>query len=341
MSVNSAGFTVSPAAASQLVYTTQPAGATAGSAFGTQPVVTVEDPFGNTVTSGPDSTVNVTATIQTGSGSLQGTTTKSAIAGVATFTDLRIDTTGGHTLHAASSVAGVDSAGFAVSPAAPDHLAFDNSFQPSSAAAGNSLGTVKVDILDQFGNLTADTSNVTVAIKSGTGDPAATLSGTKTVAAVAGVATFTGLSIDKAAAGYQLHATDGSLTTADSTTFTITHGAATQVVVSSATGNLTSGATRTITATIEDAGGNTVTADNSTSVTFSQSGGSGAVSGLAGAVTVSGGVATKLVTGTTAGRSRSARARARRSVSAGARPSPSSPARPARPPRPSSLRPPS
>ena len=40
--------------------------------------------------------------------------------------------------------------------------------------------------------------------------------------------------------------------------------------MSSATGNLASGSTRTITATIEDANGNTVTSDNSTNVTFSQ-----------------------------------------------------------------------
>src|SRR5258708_39214860 len=40
VSVNSSSFTIAAAAASQLAYTTQPAGATAGSAFGTQPVVT-------------------------------------------------------------------------------------------------------------------------------------------------------------------------------------------------------------------------------------------------------------------------------------------------------------
>jgi len=62
--------------------------------FGTQPVVTVEDQFGNTVTDGADSTINITAAIQTGGGSLQGTVTIAAVAGVATFTNLRIDTSG-------------------------------------------------------------------------------------------------------------------------------------------------------------------------------------------------------------------------------------------------------
>ena len=51
-------------------------------------------------------------------------------------------------------------------------------------------------MLDRFGNLvTFDTSNVTVAL--GTNPGGGTLSGTTTLAAVAGVATFSTLSIDK------------------------------------------------------------------------------------------------------------------------------------------------
>jgi len=48
-----------------------------------------------------------------------------------------------------------------------------------------------VEVRDQYDNVvTTDGSNVTIALATGTG----TLSGTKTVAAVSGVATFTGLS---------------------------------------------------------------------------------------------------------------------------------------------------
>src|SRR6202030_4278637 len=123
VSVNSSSFTIAAGAASQLVYTTQPAGATAGSAFGTQPVVTVEDAFGNTVTSGADSTINVTAAIQTGGGTLTGTAIKAAVAGVATFTNLRIDLTGAHTLSATGTLSGpgsvsVNSTSFTVAAAA-------------------------------------------------------------------------------------------------------------------------------------------------------------------------------------------------------------------------------
>src|SRR5207237_630747 len=68
-------FTITFAAASQIVFTTQPSASTvAGVAFATQPVATIEDAFGNTVTGGADSTVNVVLTKTTGTGTLGGTT---------------------------------------------------------------------------------------------------------------------------------------------------------------------------------------------------------------------------------------------------------------------------
>src|SRR5437870_2390453 len=45
-------FTVTPATADRLVFTTQPGGATAGAAFATQPVVKSRDPYGNDSTVG-------------------------------------------------------------------------------------------------------------------------------------------------------------------------------------------------------------------------------------------------------------------------------------------------
>src|SRR5439155_5189239 len=104
-------ITVAPGAASKLVVLTQPAGATAGSAFATQPAVEVQDVFGNLVTG--DSS-NVTASI-VGGGTLTGTTTVAASSGVATFTNLRIDSAGSAQLHLADgSLIAVDSGSFAV-----------------------------------------------------------------------------------------------------------------------------------------------------------------------------------------------------------------------------------
>src|SRR5205823_2743800 len=60
---NTAGVTFTPGTATQLVFTTQPASATAGSAFGQQPVVKIEDANGNVVTSGADSSVSIAMSV--------------------------------------------------------------------------------------------------------------------------------------------------------------------------------------------------------------------------------------------------------------------------------------
>ena len=74
-------------AANKLTIQTQPsATATAGVAFTQQPVVRIADQFGNVVTS--DNTTVVTAARNAGSGTLQGTTTATAVNGIATFTNL-------------------------------------------------------------------------------------------------------------------------------------------------------------------------------------------------------------------------------------------------------------
>src|SRR5207247_1582851 len=83
----SSSVTVNPGAANKLTIQTQPSStATAGVAFTQQPVVRVEDAFGN-LRSGDNTTV-VTATRNLGSGTLQGTTNITTIGGVVTFTNL-------------------------------------------------------------------------------------------------------------------------------------------------------------------------------------------------------------------------------------------------------------
>ena len=81
--------------------------------------------------------------------------------------------------------------------------------QPSSTTAGSPLAPpVQVAIEDANGNVvTSATPAITVAI--GTNPSGGVLSGTQTVNAVAGVATFGNLAIDKAGTGYTLSADDG------------------------------------------------------------------------------------------------------------------------------------
>lgn len=88
----------------QLKFTTQPGGGTAGTLWATQPVVTLQDSSGTTITGTPQT---VTLAIQNNAGpggKLTGNVTVATVAGVATFSGLSIDKTGkGYTLTATGS----------------------------------------------------------------------------------------------------------------------------------------------------------------------------------------------------------------------------------------------
>src|SRR5207253_8278338 len=89
-----------------------------------------------------------------------------------------------------------------------------------------------VSIRDAGGNLvTLSSASVTMTITAGSGAGGATLSGTTTVAAVSGVATFGGLSINKSGTNYTLTATASLLANQNSATFNVTVGPAAQLIV--------------------------------------------------------------------------------------------------------------
>ena len=95
---------------------------------------------------------------------------------------------------------------------------------PSSVAAGNPFGlAVAVTYSDTGAPATAYNGNVTVAIQANPGG--STLGGTTTVAAVNGVATFAGLTLNNVGNGYTLQATAAGV--APVTTGTINVAAAT------------------------------------------------------------------------------------------------------------------
>jgi len=103
---------------------------------------------------------------------------------------------------------------------AATHLVF--TVQPSSAAATVAISPfIQVNAEDGAGVTdTGYAGFVTLAI--GTNPAGGTLAGTVSVSAVAGVATFTDISIDNAGTGYTLVATSGSLTQRISSAFNIT-----------------------------------------------------------------------------------------------------------------------
>jgi hypothetical protein len=171
---------------------------------------------------------------------LSGITTVNAVAGEATFSDLSINRTGAdyRLLATASGAAGARSALFAITAAAAARL--DVQIQPATTTAGDTMAAFTVRALDQFGNVNSTfTGPVTVAISV---NPAGgTLSGTTTVNAIAGVATFNTLSIDRAETGYRFEVTSPGLTPDQSNAFSITGGAPVRIAFTVQPTNTTAG----------------------------------------------------------------------------------------------------
>ena len=110
---------VDPAAASQLIFTTQPSDVLLGNQIQPPVVVTARDQFGNTATAFTDGVsiaIDHDASGLLGPATLGGTLTVAAQSGVASFGNLTIDKTGiGYTLAvSASGVSGATSDGFTV-----------------------------------------------------------------------------------------------------------------------------------------------------------------------------------------------------------------------------------
>jgi alpha-tubulin suppressor-like RCC1 family protein len=221
----SANFNILPGAATHLGFNVQPTAAAANAPFSPAIQVTAFDALGNRVTSNNDA-VTVAIGNNPGSGTLNGTKVVNAINGVASFSGLSISSGGvGYTLSATSgSLTAATSNAFDVGPVpTAAQLAF--SIQPASAIAGDALSpAVQVEIRDASGNLvTTARDPVTIAFAANPGS--GTLTGTKTVNAINGVASFTGLWVNRAAAGYTLSANSGTLTAATSTAFSISPAA--------------------------------------------------------------------------------------------------------------------
>src|SRR5439155_368535 len=126
---------VGPAA--RLTIQTQPSStATAGVAFQTQPVIRIEDAFGNLIST--DNSTVVTALRSTGSGTLQGTLTAVAAGGLATFTNLFHNVATNITISFASgSLTSTSSTSIAVGPAGAAQMVFIT--QPANGTVGAPL----------------------------------------------------------------------------------------------------------------------------------------------------------------------------------------------------------
>jgi RHS repeat-associated protein len=202
----SSGITIVPAAPSKLVFAQQPSNITAGGTI--SPVLLdIEDQYGNIVTSNTSRVAISLAGCSSGA-RLNGATTVNAVNGVAVFNNLSMTTAGTYQLEASDAIlrSGALSNPFTVSSGPAVLMKFIN---VSANAVHDKTFSVQVALLDQYGNVaTNDSSHVTLSL--GTHPKNAILSSaTLTAAAVDGIATFSGLSVNFTGS-YSLIATDNN-----------------------------------------------------------------------------------------------------------------------------------
>src|SRR5205809_775237 len=170
-------FDVTPGAATQLVFGTQPGTTVAGQQITPAVKVRALDAFGNVAT-GFTGAVAVALGSNPGSATLSGTTPVAAVGGVASFGDLSLNRTAtGYTLTASGGGLGpVTSSAFDITPGTATRLAFTQ--QPTNTVAGEAISpAVQLSALDAAGNLVPTfTGSVTVALGSNPGG--STLGGT-------------------------------------------------------------------------------------------------------------------------------------------------------------------
>ena len=285
-------FTISPAAANQLVFSLQPSDSIAGEAISPAVTVKVEDQYFNLV---PNNTSTVKLTLSSGTFSTGlSTATASAVNGVASFGNLIINTAGTNTLNGTDGTLKATGASnsFTIHPGAANQLVFGQ--QPTNGTAGVAISpAVTVKVEDQYFNVVkSNTSTVSLTLNSGT---FSTSLSTATASAVSGVATFSTLQINTAGT-YTLSGTDGALkATGFSNSFTISPAAASQLVFGQQPSDATAGVaiSPAVTVKVEDQYFNVVKSNTSTvslklsSGTFSTGSTSATASAVSGVATFS------------------------------------------------------
>ncbi len=280
-------------APSTLSLTTQPSASVQnGVPFPQQPVIQLRDASNNPVA---QPGVLVTATIQTGGGTLGGTVTVATDAsGAATFTNLQITgVVGARTLiFAASGYVSVSSNSISVTAGAAAALTLTT--QPSATAASGAVFAQQpvVQLVDQSGNTVAQSGvMVTAALASGGG----TLGGTTSATTGAGgAASFTNLGITGTAGPRTLSFSATGLTGVTSSTINLIAGAATALTITtppSAAAQVGVAFAQQPVIQLRDGGGNPVTQAGVT-VTASIATGGGTLGGATAVATDASGVAT-------------------------------------------------
>ncbi len=261
LSVISVNRTMAHGLAKTLALKTPATGFKSGVAFTVQPVIEIKDDAGNRVTSGPGATAVVTAT-RTDSPStatLTGTVTVTAEAGLADYADSGLTFTGtadvvyAIVFRISSPVNATVTQQMRLLPGDATQLAVTT---PAFGAVNGVDFTTQpiVEVRDASGNKVTTASNeITVAITNGS------ITGTATVAAASGVATFAGLG-KSAQVGDQTITYSANGLTSATQSLAITQGAATKLAISTAAYATTNRAAFTVqpVITVQDVYGNRV-----------------------------------------------------------------------------------
>jgi hypothetical protein len=251
--VTTTAITVTAAPATRLVVTTGPPGSvTAGAGFGL--VVAAEDGFGNI-----DPSFGGSVTVALGNnpagGMIAGTLSVPAGAGVATFAGLSLNQAAtGDTLKLTSGgLNGATTNAFAVTAGTATQLVV-TAPAPTSATAGTGFG-LEVSAEDGFGNVDPTFSSV-VTLALASGPAGAILGGVPTATAAAGVARFSGLTLDTAASDVTLSVSSGSLAPATASLAVKAAPATHLVITNEPPSHVTAGAGFGLVVAAEDSFGN-------------------------------------------------------------------------------------
>ncbi|MBI1722899.1 MAG: Ig-like domain-containing protein, partial [Gemmatimonadetes bacterium] len=224
-------FSITPGAPARLAYLVQPSNATAGAALTPVVQVTALDAPGNAATSFTGS-VTLALGANPGGGALSGTTTVSAVGGIAIFPVISINRSGtGYTLTAsAANLAVATSEPFAISPGTAAKLSLTT--QPSaSAQSGSAFGQQPaVQVQDANGNAVSQLG-VLVAATIASGPGGATVSSGSATTDSNGLATFSGLGITGPVGSYALSFTAPGLSAATSATIGLAAGAPAKLAI--------------------------------------------------------------------------------------------------------------
>jgi hypothetical protein len=243
--------------ASQLIFTIQPGSAVSGAVFNPQPVITVKDATGNTVTAATAPlTLSSVTTGNVPAGILQFCTGLIPYEGVITVQTCTFSGLVGTPYYLAATEGTLTATSGVFSPTAagtPTQLVFTT--QPVAGPAGATLVTQPViDVEDAGGNVVT-TSSASISLSSSGG----TLSGCANLTAVAGVVNVTGCAFGGLdTQSYTLSAASSGLTSATSSNITPSGPGPVSATLSSVVANplivqANGTASSTITVTLEDA----------------------------------------------------------------------------------------